>query len=145
MNCIVCTKIPRLHKDAIPSQFPWTKETGEKKINIQEEKRSEIEETSNIEILDNGKNILTSLSFNNIINIVDNKYLHMPQWTHMKYFNENMKLLIFHLPMVNAIQNFENGCNISLQKEVILKENMVLKINILKQSIINISFDVPIY
>ncbi|XP_071554586.1 uncharacterized protein, partial [Temnothorax nylanderi] len=105
-----------------------------------------IEDVLNTEVfnIDNGENKnLTSLSFNDIINIVDNKHLHIPpQWTYMKHFNNNMKLLIFYLPMVSTIKNYEDKCIIYLQKEVILKENMLLEINILKQPIIDI-IDIP--
>jgi len=67
----------------------------------------------------------------------------MPQqWTYMKHFNDNIKLLIFYLPMVSIIKNFESGYNVYAQKEVILNENMLLKINILKQPIINIPLDI---
>lgn len=48
--------------------------------------------------------------------------------------------------MVSTIKNYEDKCNIYLQKEVILKENMLLEINILKQPIIiDIPFDVQIH
>ncbi|XP_039306121.1 uncharacterized protein LOC120357987 [Solenopsis invicta] len=149
-------KVPRLCKGAIPSIFPWTEETEKMQINIQKENESKIKDVLNTEVsnIDNGENKnLTSLSFNDIINIVDNKHLHIPpQWTYttsttyMKHFNKNIKLLIFYLPMVSTIKNYEDKCNIYLQKEVILKENMLLEINILKQPIIiDIPFDVQIH
>lgn len=57
---------------------------------------------------------------------------------HTQYFYKDTRLLIFFLPICYKIDNYEDKYSLNSIKEVILKENMTLQINILKQHILNI-------
>ncbi|XP_071579404.1 uncharacterized protein [Temnothorax nylanderi] len=141
-------KIPRLKKNTIPTQFPWTEGTEEIKINVQNVQKEEVATKeivlNNVILKEERKNL--ELSLDDIINIINTKQFYMPpQWTYLKYFNNNIKLLIFYVPMVNALKNSENKYSVYSQKEVVLKENMELEVNILKQSVAAFPFDIQIH
>lgn len=91
-------------------------------------------------------NNFMSLSFNDIINILDNKQLHIPShWTYIQYFNDGMRLVAFFLPTCNTIENYKDRYTINPFKEIILKENMTLEINVLKKPVTNMPSDMQIY
>jgi len=65
---------------------------------------------------------------------------------HAQYCIKNTQLLIFFLPMCTKLDKYEDRyLFIYSIKEVILKEDMTLQINILKQSIQNIPSHLQIY
>jgi hypothetical protein len=99
-------------------------------------------ETENIR----DRNELLPLSFNNIIHILEKKELDLPnQWTYFKYIKNNIKLLIFFSPTCNLINSLENRYTFYALKEVVLKEDMTLQVNVLKQPIKNIPLNVKIH
>jgi len=67
------------------------------------------------------------------------------QWMHAQYCIENTQLLIFFLPMCTKLDKYEDRYLFNSIKKVILKEDMTLQINILKQSIQNIPSYLQIY
>lgn len=131
----------------VPSQFLWT-ETEEVEINAEGAKKGELEGTkdvSNNTEIRNGEQRNKISVFNRITIIADDKNLRMPeQWIYMKYFNDNVKLLVFFLPVCNIIKDYEDRYTMCPQKEVILKENLILNVNILKQPIIDFPSNVRI-
>lgn len=135
-----------MRKGAIPSQFPWTEEIQH--THITEENNSAIVQQEHISSFETSSdvtkenNVTTSLSLDNLINILHNQQLRMPsQWTYAQYDINNLnnkRLLVFFLPICNKIHNYTDGYTITSVKEIIVQENMMLQINILKQLICNI-------
>nr|XP_012233220.1 PREDICTED: uncharacterized protein LOC105678444 [Linepithema humile] len=137
-------KTPRLRKGAVPRQHSGIKETQIK------DKEEEVSNTHNIENIETyireRSNNFMPLSFNDIINILDNKQLHIPShWTYIQYLNDGMRLLAFFLPTCSTIENYKDRYTINPFKEVILKENMTLEINILKKPVTNMPLDMQIH
>ncbi|KYN07063.1 hypothetical protein ALC62_01978 [Cyphomyrmex costatus] len=135
-------KKPRLKKNAVPSYFPWTEE-----IQITDQKEDLFDESvSNIETDNIKEQNEFLLSFNNVLDILDKKELHLPnQWAYIKHVNDNIKLLIFFLPKYNLINGHENKYTFNAVKEVVLKENMMLEVTVLKQPLIHILPDMQIH
>ncbi|KYN18144.1 hypothetical protein ALC57_09545, partial [Trachymyrmex cornetzi] len=118
-----------------------------KKVQISGQKDLFDKFVSNIET-DNirEQNELSLLSFNNVLDILDKKELHLPnQWAYIKYVNGNIKFLIFFLPKYNLINDHENKYTFNAVKEVVLTENMKLEVTVLKQFIIYILPDMQIH
>lgn len=132
----------------MPIQFSGTKETEIKaQKEEQEEESRDIHDDENIETyITERSNNLIPLSFNELINVLDNKQLNIPShWTYIQYVNDGMRLLAFFLPTCSIIENYEDRYTINPFKEVILKENMTLEINILKQPVTNMPPDIQIH
>ncbi|KYN17225.1 hypothetical protein ALC57_10444 [Trachymyrmex cornetzi] len=82
-----------------------------------------------------------SISFDDIINILNKKQLRMPRnWTYAQCYND-MRLLAFFLPKCDKLENYKDEYTFNCLKEVFLQEDMTIRINILKQPVLNILLD----
>lgn len=139
-------KIPRLRKGTIPSQFPWT-ETTENFENLDQDQVANQCQTENVEETydDTNDNDLATLSFDDVIKILNRKELHMPnRWTYSQFVTDGIRLLIFFLPTCNKIDNYINRYTLNSLKDIVLQENMTLQINILNQPIISMPSNMQI-
>ncbi|XP_071652308.1 uncharacterized protein [Temnothorax longispinosus] len=75
-------------------------------------------------------------SFNHVIDILNRKEFNMPnQWIYGQYFTDDARLLIFFIATCNKMENYEDKYSFNPFKEVLLKENMTIQLNILRQPI----------
>lgn len=92
----------------------------------------------------NKKSTIQSL-FDNIINMLNKKQLHMPRhWVYTQCYNYDARLLVFFLPICQKLENDKDEYTFNCFKEVFLREDMTLQINILKQPILNVPSDISI-
>ncbi|XP_025154000.1 uncharacterized protein LOC112588407 [Harpegnathos saltator] len=86
------------------------------------------------------------LSFDSLIDSINRKQFNMPsQWMHIQYCSSDTRLLVFFLATCNKIENYNDRYSFNPIKEVILKEDMTLQINVLKQPVLNIPSHIQIY
>ncbi|KAL0105522.1 hypothetical protein PUN28_016886 [Cardiocondyla obscurior] len=115
-------KILKLRKGAIPSKFPWS----EKFPDIESDKTKE----TNNEIIQNEMHMEHELEDNST-----NFFFHD---VHTQINDDNTRLLIFFLPTCNKIKSNNSLYSFYSIKEVILKNDMRIQVNVLKQPILNL-------
>lgn len=67
------------------------------------------------------------------------------QWVHTQYYDGTTRLLIFFLATCKKLKNHESIYSFNSIKEVILKDDMTLQINILKQPVLNLPSSIQLY
>ncbi|KAL0103722.1 hypothetical protein PUN28_017764 [Cardiocondyla obscurior] len=81
----------------------------------------------------------TNFLFYDVLNSIDKKEINLPkQWAHTQINDDNTRLLIFFLPTCKKIKSNNSLYSFYSIKEVILKDDMRIQVNVLKQPILNL-------